>query len=134
MGRGAVCRAMQKFAETAEVHREGGGSMHTPHDVNKVTYRSTGHFPCGECGWEGRGIGAVLAVLTIILISIGFNSINRWGLLRASPAAPFGLLGLSPAPIMQVTGFPQRREPEGGEQPRDADLSPTVDADANDEG
>src|SRR5262249_31756218 len=35
----------------------------------------------------------------------GFNSINRWGLLLASPAAPFGLLGLSPAPIMIAIGI-----------------------------
>jgi MFS family permease len=51
------------------------------------------------------GIGMVLAASAIILISVGFNSINRWGLLLAGPAAPFSLLGLSPAPIMIAVGI-----------------------------
>jgi MFS family permease len=51
------------------------------------------------------GIGMVLAALAIILISVGFNSINSWGLLLASHAAPFDLLGLSPAPIMIAVGI-----------------------------
>jgi MFS family permease len=50
------------------------------------------------------GVGTVLAALAIILISLGFNNINRWGLLLAGPAAPVGLLGLSPAPVMIVFG------------------------------
>jgi MFS family permease len=41
----------------------------------------------------------------IPLISIGFNSINSWGLLLAEPAAPFAVLGLSPAPVMIVVGI-----------------------------
>jgi MFS family permease len=50
------------------------------------------------------GVGMVLAALAIILISLGFNNINRWGLLLAGPAAPVGLFGLSPAPVMIVFG------------------------------
>ena len=50
------------------------------------------------------GIGMVLAALAIILISLGFNNINRWGLLLAGPAAPLSLLGLSPAPVMIIFG------------------------------
>src|SRR5262245_4533245 len=50
------------------------------------------------------GVGMVLAALAIILISLGFNNLNRWGLLLAGPAAPVGLLGLSPAPVMIVLG------------------------------
>jgi predicted MFS family arabinose efflux permease len=51
--------------------------------------------------WVGFG----LVALSIPLISIGFNSINGWGLLLAAPAAPFGVLGLSPAPVMIVIGI-----------------------------
>ena len=51
--------------------------------------------------WVGFG----LVALAIPLISIGFNSINRWGMLLAGPAAPFGVLGLSPAAVMIVVGI-----------------------------
>jgi MFS family permease len=51
--------------------------------------------------WVGFG----LVALAIPLISIGFNSINRWGVPLAAPAAPFGVLGLSPAPVMIVIGI-----------------------------
>jgi MFS family permease len=49
--------------------------------------------------------GVVLAAAAIILISFGFNNLNRWGLALATPNAPFNLLGLSPAPIMIVLGI-----------------------------
>ena len=51
------------------------------------------------------GVGAVLAAVAVILISLGFNNINAWGVLLAKPAAPFSLLGLSPAPIMIIVGI-----------------------------
>jgi predicted MFS family arabinose efflux permease len=60
---------------------------------------------------EGRpevridGIGVVLAAAAIILISFGFNNLNRWGLGVAGPGAPFDILGLSPAPVMIVVGI-----------------------------
>jgi hypothetical protein len=50
-------------------------------------------------------IGVVLAAAAIILISFGFNNLNRWGLGFASPGAPFDLAGLSPAPVMIVVGI-----------------------------
>lgn len=50
-------------------------------------------------------VGVVLAATAIILISFGFNNLNRWGLGFARPGAPFDLLGLSPAPIMIVIGI-----------------------------
>ena len=50
-------------------------------------------------------VGAVLAASAIILISVGFDKTNEWGLLLAKPMAPFGLLGLSPAPVMIVLGI-----------------------------
>ena len=50
-------------------------------------------------------VGVLLAALAIILISFGFNNLNRWGLGLARPAAPFDLLGMSPAPGMIVCGI-----------------------------
>lgn len=49
-------------------------------------------------------IGAALAGLAIILISIGFNNLNAWGVLLATPDAPFSVLGVSPAPIIIIAG------------------------------
>jgi predicted MFS family arabinose efflux permease len=50
-------------------------------------------------------VGVVLAAAAIILISFGFNNLNGWGLALARPAAPFTVVGLSPAPIMIVVGI-----------------------------
>jgi MFS family permease len=50
-------------------------------------------------------VGFGLVALAIPLISIGFNSINKWGVLLAEPTAPFGVFGLSPAPVMVVVGI-----------------------------
>jgi MFS family permease len=49
--------------------------------------------------------GALLAAAGIALISFGFNNLNAWGLVLAKPAAPFSLLGLSPAPFMILLGL-----------------------------
>jgi len=70
-------------------------------------------------------VGVVLAAAAIILISFGFNNLNRWGLGVAGPNAPFNLLGLSPAPIMIVLGIVSgqaflmwtRRRQEAGKTP-----------------
>ena len=50
-------------------------------------------------------LGVVLAASGIILISLGFNNLNYWGVLLARPAIMFHLGGLSPAPVMIVVGF-----------------------------
>lgn len=50
-------------------------------------------------------VGVVLAACAIILISFGFNNLNGWGLVVATPNAPFNVLGLSPAPIFIVVGI-----------------------------
>jgi predicted MFS family arabinose efflux permease len=50
-------------------------------------------------------IGVVLAAAAIVLISFGFNNLNRWGLGLAGPNAPFNVAGLSPAPIFIVVGI-----------------------------
>lgn len=50
-------------------------------------------------------IGVLLAATAIIMISFGFNNLNRWGLGIATPAAPFNIFGLSPAPVLIVVGI-----------------------------
>jgi predicted MFS family arabinose efflux permease len=70
-------------------------------------------------------VGVVLAAASIILISFGFNNLNRWGLALARPGAPFDLLGVSPAPVMIVVGVVlgqaflmwTRRRKEAGKTP-----------------
>lgn len=49
-------------------------------------------------------VGAVLAAISVILISLGFNNLTAWGVLLAKPAAPISLFGLSPAPLMILVG------------------------------
>lgn len=49
-------------------------------------------------------IGAIMAALAIMLISLGFNNLNAWGITLAKAAAPFSLVGLSPAPFMVILG------------------------------
>jgi predicted MFS family arabinose efflux permease len=49
-------------------------------------------------------VGVLLAATAIILVSFGFNNLNRWGLLTAGPNAPFDIFGLSPATLMIVVG------------------------------
>ena len=70
-------------------------------------------------------VGVVLAAVSIILISFGFNNLNRWGLGVARPGAPFDIFGFSPAPIMIVLGIVllqtfivwTRRQQEAGKTP-----------------
>jgi hypothetical protein len=50
-------------------------------------------------------VGAALAALSIILISVGFNSLKEWGILLATPDSPYSVLGLSLSPIMIVAGI-----------------------------
>jgi predicted MFS family arabinose efflux permease len=50
-------------------------------------------------------VGVLLAAAAIVLISFGFNNLNRWGLGLATANAPFNLLSLSPAPIFIVVGI-----------------------------
>ncbi len=50
-------------------------------------------------------LGAALAAFAIALISLGFNFINDWGMLRAFATAPSGPLGISPALLMIVAGI-----------------------------
>ncbi len=49
-------------------------------------------------------LGVALAAAAVTLISLGFNNLDDWGLLLADGAAPFSVLGLSPALVMIVCG------------------------------
>jgi MFS family permease len=49
-------------------------------------------------------VGVVLSAAAIALILVGFNNLQTWGPLVASSAAPFSVLGLSPAPLLIVVG------------------------------
>jgi predicted MFS family arabinose efflux permease len=79
----------------------------------------------GRAGVQIDWIGVVLAAAAIILISFGFNNLNRWGLGLARPAAPFDLVGVSPAPMMILLGIVlgqiflmwTRRRQEAGKTP-----------------
>lgn len=71
------------------------------------------------------GIGVILAAASIILISVGFNNLNSWGVFFAKVAAPFTPIGISPAPILIVLGvvgiqlfiaWTQRRQVNGETQ------------------
>ncbi len=50
-------------------------------------------------------VAAVLIGLAIILLTLGFNNLNSWGVLLARETAPFNILGLSPAPVFIVVGL-----------------------------
>lgn len=50
-------------------------------------------------------MGVILAASAIILLSFGFNNLNRWGFGLARDGASFDLLGFSPAPFMIVLGI-----------------------------
>jgi len=50
-------------------------------------------------------VGVGLSAFAIALILIAFNNINAWGLLWATPNAPFSILGLSPVLFLIVLGI-----------------------------
>lgn len=47
---------------------------------------------------------AVLIGAAIVMLTLGVNNLNSWGLLLADSGAPFTVLGLSPAPVMIALG------------------------------
>src|SRR5262245_10557738 len=49
-------------------------------------------------------VGVLLSAVAIIFITFGFNNLRNWGVLLARPAAPFDLVGVSPAPALIVVG------------------------------
>ncbi|MFZ4893831.1 MFS transporter [Plantibacter sp. Mn2098] len=49
-------------------------------------------------------VAAVLIGGGIVALTLGFNNLNGWGVLEATAAAPFDIVGLSPAPLLIVLG------------------------------
>lgn len=49
-------------------------------------------------------VGALIAAASIILLSFGFSGLTSWGVVLATPTAPFDILGVSPAPILILLG------------------------------
>ncbi|HXH33689.1 MAG TPA: MFS transporter [Plantibacter sp.] len=49
-------------------------------------------------------VAAVLIGGGIVALTLGFNNLNGWGVLEATAAAPFDVVGLSPAPLLIVIG------------------------------
>ncbi|MHC1562546.1 MFS transporter [Actinomycetospora sp. C-140] len=70
-------------------------------------------------------VAAVLIGAAIVLLTLGVNNLNDWGLLLAEPDAPFRILGLSPAPVLIGLGVVlvqafflwTRRRTEAGQVP-----------------
>jgi predicted MFS family arabinose efflux permease len=61
----------------------------------------------GDRGDPGIRIDLVASILigaAIVLLTLGFNNLNGWGAIEATEAAPFDILGLSPAPLFIVAG------------------------------
>lgn len=50
-------------------------------------------------------VAAALIGVGIVLLTLGINNLNSWGLLLAGPGAPFDVWGLSPAPVLIVIGI-----------------------------
>ncbi|MGW8484338.1 MFS transporter [Microbacterium sp. NPDC055903] len=50
-------------------------------------------------------VASALIGAAVVLLTLGFNNLNAWGALQATPAAPFEVLGLSPAPVFVVAGI-----------------------------
>lgn len=49
-------------------------------------------------------VASLLIGAGIVLLTLGFNNLNAWGLVLAGPGAPFNVLGLSPAIVFIVAG------------------------------
>ncbi|WP_163261802.1 MFS transporter [Caulobacter sp. 17J65-9] len=50
-------------------------------------------------------VGVALSAAAVALVLVGFNNLQTWGLLAATPAAPVAPLGVSPAPILILLGI-----------------------------
>lgn len=70
-------------------------------------------------------VAALLIGSAIVLLTLGVNNLNGWGLLRAEAGAPFSIVGVSPAPVLVVVGVVlvqlfflwTRRRTEAGQVP-----------------
>ncbi|GAA4838264.1 MFS transporter [Luteimicrobium xylanilyticum] len=65
------------------------------------TLRSDG----GNPGVRIDFVASIIIGAAIVLLTLGFNNLNSWGVFYASPGAPFSLGGLSPAPVFVLAGI-----------------------------
>lgn len=49
-------------------------------------------------------VAALMIGLGIVSLTLGVNNLNNWGIISARDAAPFDILGLSPAPLLILIG------------------------------
>ncbi|WP_228278228.1 MFS transporter [Brevibacterium limosum] len=49
-------------------------------------------------------VASALIGAAVVLLTMGFNNLNAWGIVRAEDGAPFSIAGLSPAPVFIVVG------------------------------
>ena len=59
----------------------------------------------GAAGLKIDFVGVFLSAAAVVTGTLGLNSLSTWGAVRARPAAPFDLLGLSPAPLLILAGL-----------------------------
>ncbi|SIN88917.1 MFS transporter [Agromyces cerinus] len=59
----------------------------------------------GDPGIKIDLVAALFIGSGIVLLTLGFNNLNTWGIVLATPNAPFDVLGLSPAPVFVVLGL-----------------------------
>lgn len=59
----------------------------------------------GDPGVKIDLVGAALIGAAIVLLTLGFNNLNAWGVFFATPEAPVSLIGVSPAPLFVVVGI-----------------------------
>lgn len=58
----------------------------------------------GNAGIKIDLVAAVIIGAGIVALTLGVNNLNGWGILQATPRAPFDILGLSPAPLLVLIG------------------------------
>ncbi len=59
----------------------------------------------GDPGVRIDVVAAAVIGAAVVLLTLGFNNLNAWGVFYASPAAPFDVGGLSPAPLLVLAGL-----------------------------
>ncbi len=50
-------------------------------------------------------VASLLIGAAIVMLTLGFNNLNGWGVLHATEGAPFSILGISPAPVLVLLGI-----------------------------
>nr|WP_051162640.1 MFS transporter [Nocardia transvalensis] len=58
----------------------------------------------GDAGIAIDLVGAVLIGAAVVVLTLGFNNLNSWGVFFADDSAPFEVVGVSPAPVLIVAG------------------------------